>query len=57
MAASVQSIVADPNPTHAPLAPWRAVLAFVGFTYALSWSIWAGGWLLTGHQMRLATRV
>lgn len=49
MIASIQSIVADPSSTRAPLATWRSVIAFVGLTYALSWSIWAGGWLLAGR--------
>ena len=49
MAASVQSIVADPRSSRAPLAAWRSVLAFIFLTYALSWSIWAGGWLLAGR--------
>ena len=46
MAASVQLIA---SPARAPRATWRSVLAFVILTYALSWSIWAGGWLLAGR--------
>lgn len=46
MAVSVQSIALDTNPTRALIATWHAVIAFVVLTYGLSWSIWAGGWLL-----------
>lgn len=49
MAASVQSIAADASPARETFATWRAVLTFVTLTYGVSWSIWAGGWLLTGR--------
>ena len=46
MATFVPLIARDPTSTRALFATWRAVLAFVVLTYALSWSIWASGWLL-----------
>ncbi len=49
MAAPVRLIVGDPSSTRAPLLAWGSVLIFVALTYALSWSIWAIGWLMAGR--------
>ena len=49
MVVPAQSIVAGPRPVRASLAAWHPVIAFVVLTYTLSWSIWAGGWLLAGR--------
>ncbi len=53
MATLFQAITNDPSPTRAPLAPWRTILAFVVLTYASSWAIWVGGWILGGRPEAL----
>lgn len=49
MAAAIQSSADDPSRARDTPATWRVILIFIVLTYALSWSIWAGGWLLAGR--------
>lgn len=49
MLASFRLFAAEPRPARAALAPRSAILAYIVFTYGLSWSIWLGGWFLAGQ--------
>lgn len=49
MTDTAQPIANNPGRAREAFAIWRDVLAYILLTFASSWSIWVGGWLLAGR--------